>query len=185
MRAVPIPDGVAEAMGGQRIVLGDDDPTRDDVRPCEYILTASKIYPGRPCVHALVELDPEDRARLAAGARVWLTMDGGEWPWALTVEEVEEPPAPPAEVPVSWRPRRIRGRLCEHAQQRAAEMGVPEAEVLEVLTGPEVDAPTDIRGHGDRDRRLASGGRLTVPYFVDDTGCRVAVTVLWRGMDHR
>lgn len=87
MRPVPIPDGVADAMGGRRVVIGDDDPTRDDVRPCEYVLTPSRIYPGRPCVSALVELDDQDRDRLAEGARIWLTIDGGEWPWTLTVED--------------------------------------------------------------------------------------------------
>src|SRR5436305_2667594 len=33
MRPIPIPDGVAESMGGRRIVIGEPDPTRDDVRP--------------------------------------------------------------------------------------------------------------------------------------------------------
>lgn len=86
MRALPIPDGVAEAMGGARIVIGESDPTRDDVRPCEYVMTPSKLYPGRPCVHALIELDDAERARIADGARIWLTLDGGEWPWTLQVE---------------------------------------------------------------------------------------------------
>lgn len=90
MRAVPIPDGVAEKMGGRRIVIGEPgDPTRADVRPCEYILTSSALYPGRGCVTALVELDDQDRELIAAGARVWLTMDGGELPWSLTVEGSE------------------------------------------------------------------------------------------------
>jgi len=87
VRAVPIPDGVAEAMGGKRIVIGDEDPTRDDVRPCEYVMVPSDIYLGRPAVLALVELEPQERERIAAGARIWLRMDGGEWPWALSVEE--------------------------------------------------------------------------------------------------
>lgn len=87
MRAVPIPDGVAEAMGGRRVVIGEDDPTRDDVRPCEYVMVPSDLYLGRPAVLALVELDDSDRAAIADGARIWLRMDGGEWPWCLTVEE--------------------------------------------------------------------------------------------------
>lgn len=87
MRAVPIPDGVAEASGGRRVVIGEPgDPTRDDVRPCEYVITPSRLYPGRPCVSALIELDDADRAAIAAGKRVWLTMDGGELPWSLAVE---------------------------------------------------------------------------------------------------
>jgi hypothetical protein len=85
MRAVPIPDGVAEAMGGRRVVIGEPgDPTRDDVRPCEYVVTASALYPGRPVVSALVELDDDDRAAAAAGMPLWLTLDGGELPWSLT-----------------------------------------------------------------------------------------------------
>lgn len=87
MNAIPIPDGVAEAMGGKRIVIGESDPTRDDVRPCEYVLTASQLYPGRPVVTALVALDDEERRRIAAGAHISLTLDGGELPWSLSVEE--------------------------------------------------------------------------------------------------
>lgn len=84
MRPIPIPDGLAESMGGRRVVIGElGDPTRDDVRPCEYVYTASALYPGRPCVTALIELDDEDRAALAAGARLSLTLDGGELPWSL------------------------------------------------------------------------------------------------------
>jgi hypothetical protein len=83
---VPIPDGVAEAMGGKRIVIGEPgDPTRTDVRACEYVVTESKLYPGRPCVHAFIVLDDEDRARISRGARLWLTLDGGELPWCLEV----------------------------------------------------------------------------------------------------
>jgi hypothetical protein len=89
MRPLPIPDGVAEAMGGRRVVIGEPDPTRDDVRPCEYVVTASKLYPGRPVVSALIEVSDEDRERIAKGARLWLHLDGGELPWALDVEGVE------------------------------------------------------------------------------------------------
>lgn len=90
MRPVPIPDGVAEAMGGRRVVIGEPgDPTREDVRPCEYVVRPSALYPGRPCVSALVELTDEDRRRLARGGHIWLTLDGGELPWSL--EAVEWP----------------------------------------------------------------------------------------------
>ncbi len=86
MNARPIPDGVAEAMNGKRVVIGEPgDPTRTDVRPCEYVVTASTLYPGRPSVHALVTLDDAERAAVAAGADLWLTMDGGELPWSLSV----------------------------------------------------------------------------------------------------
>jgi len=71
MRPVPIPDGLAESMNGHRVVIGEPgDPTRDDVRPCEYVVTPSDIYSGRPCVHALIELDDDDRADLAPGCRL-------------------------------------------------------------------------------------------------------------------
>lgn len=83
MNPTPIPDGVAEAMGGRRVVLGDSDPTRDDVRPCEYVVTPSDLYPGRPCFTARIELSDEDRAAVAAGALLWLSLDGAEVPWAL------------------------------------------------------------------------------------------------------
>lgn len=83
---VPIPDGVAEAMGGHRVVIGDPGDPSGDVRPCEYVVRESLLYPGRPCVHALVELDSDDRERIAAGARLWLTLDGGELPWRIDVE---------------------------------------------------------------------------------------------------
>ena len=88
MRPVPIPVGTAEAMGGQSVVIGEPgDPTRTDVRPCEYVITESDLYPGRPAVHALVELDDDERAAIAGGARIWLRLDGGELPWSLSVAE--------------------------------------------------------------------------------------------------
>lgn len=87
MRAVPIPDGEAERRGGQRVIIGEPgDPTREDVRPCEYVLLESELYPGRPAVLALVELDETDRELVAAGARLWLRLDGGELPWELSLE---------------------------------------------------------------------------------------------------
>jgi hypothetical protein len=86
VRPVPIPDGVAEAMGGRRVVIGEPgDPTRTDVRPCEYVFTESTLYPGRPAVSALIVLDDADREAIAAGAGLWLTLDGGELPWSLRV----------------------------------------------------------------------------------------------------
>lgn len=86
MRPIPIPDGVAEASGGRRIVIGEPGaPTRTDVRPCEYVMTASTLYSDRPCLTALVELSDEDRAAIAAGALLSLSFDGGELPWTLAV----------------------------------------------------------------------------------------------------
>ena len=87
MRAIPIPDGVAEQLDGRRVVIGEHgDPTRTDIRPCEYVVTLSKLYPGKPCVHALVDLDDGERDAIADGAKLWLTLDGGELPWSLTIE---------------------------------------------------------------------------------------------------
>lgn len=88
MTPIPIPDGVAEAMGGRRAVIGEPgDPTRTDVRPCEYVVIPSTIYPGRPAFVALVAPSDEDRRRIAEGANVWLVLDGAEVPWSITVEE--------------------------------------------------------------------------------------------------
>lgn len=86
MRAIPIPNGVAEAMGGIRQVIGEPgDPTRDDVRPCEYVLRPSALYPNYRTFTALVALDDDERAAIAAGANIWLTLDGAEMPWSLEV----------------------------------------------------------------------------------------------------
>lgn len=86
MRAIPISDAIAELLGGERTVIGEPgDPTRDDVRPCEYLLTESTLYPGRPAVTAIVELDDEDRELLADGAKLFLRMDGGELPWEIGI----------------------------------------------------------------------------------------------------
>lgn len=82
MRATPIPDWWT----GARVVVGESDPTRDDVRPCEYAVTDSTIFPGRPAVHARVELDDRDREVLAAGGVLWMCMDGGELPWSIVAE---------------------------------------------------------------------------------------------------
>ena len=79
---------MAEAAGGRRIVIGEPgDPTRDDVRPCEYVMTRSWLYPGRPCVTALIELDDADRDAIADGARLSLTLDGGEISWSIATVE--------------------------------------------------------------------------------------------------
>ncbi len=85
MRAIPIPDGVAELAGGQRVVIGGSDPTDPKLTPCEYVVTASEIYPGRPTVSALVALDDDERAKIAAGAHLWLHLEGGELPWSIEV----------------------------------------------------------------------------------------------------
>lgn len=85
MRPVPIP----KHYGGDRVIIGESDPTRDDVRPCEYLVTASALYPGRGVYSALIELDDHDRAAIARGCRLILSLDGAEVPWAIQV--VEEP----------------------------------------------------------------------------------------------
>lgn len=84
MHAVPFPDDLLE--GARRVVIGEPgDPTRDDVRPCEYAVTPSELYQGRPRVWVVVDMTDEERAALAAGGRVLLSMDGGELPWSLDV----------------------------------------------------------------------------------------------------
>lgn len=88
MRPVPIPDELLAAHpGARRAVIGEPgDVTRDDVRPCEYLVTASALYERAPCFTALIELDDDDRASIAAGARLSLTLDGAEVPWTIAVQ---------------------------------------------------------------------------------------------------
>lgn len=85
MRPTPLPD----SWTGRRVILGPADPTRDDLRPCEYAVRPSLEYPGRPRVLARVELDEEDRRLVAAGAVLWLELDGGELPWCLRLTDPE------------------------------------------------------------------------------------------------
>lgn len=83
MKASPLPDNWT----GPRTVIGPSDPTRDDMRACEYAVAESHEYPGRPRVLVRVELDDDDRAIIAEGGVIWLEMDGGELPWALVAAE--------------------------------------------------------------------------------------------------
>lgn len=84
MHAIPMPDDFLP--GHPRTVIGEPgDPTRLDVRPAEYAITASELYPGRPRCWVVVDLEDDERAAIAAGARVVLSMDGGELPWSLDV----------------------------------------------------------------------------------------------------
>ena len=78
---------------GQSVIIGPPDPTRDDLRPCQYAIRASREFPGRPRVIARIELDDHDREIIAAGAVLWLELDGGELPWQLTLTD------PASEVP--------------------------------------------------------------------------------------
>lgn len=87
MRPIPIPDGVAEEVGGYRAVIGEPgDPTRDDIRPCEYVVRPSTLYPGRLTFTAIIELDDEDRRLAAEGKHLILLLDGGELPWSVNFE---------------------------------------------------------------------------------------------------
>lgn len=86
MRPVPIPDAVAAATRAdapdgwaERHVIGGEAGTT----PAEYVVTRSTLYPGRLEYHALIELDDEDRAAIAAGAHLTLSLDGAEVPWSL------------------------------------------------------------------------------------------------------
>lgn len=91
MRATPLPDSWA----GRRAVIGPADPTREDLRACEYAVVASREFPGRPRVLVRVELDGKDREAVAAGAVLWLELDGGELPWQMYLTD------PAAGVPAS------------------------------------------------------------------------------------
>lgn len=102
MRPLPVADDVLETARqvygrAERHVIGEPGDPTGDVRPCEYLVTASELYPGRPTFSVLVELDDADREAAAAGRRLWLTLDGAEVPWALTFEP--EPNAEPATGP--------------------------------------------------------------------------------------
>ncbi len=81
MRATPLPDN----WEGQRAIIGPSDPTRDDLRACEYAVAPSVEFPGRPRVLVRIELDDFDRQAIAAGCVLWLEMDGGELPWQLHI----------------------------------------------------------------------------------------------------
>lgn len=89
MRATPLPS----SWNGPRAVIGPDDPTRDDLRPCEYAGRPSVEYPGRWRYLVRVELDDLDRDLIARGGVLWLDLDGGEVPWCIHVT------GPDGEVP--------------------------------------------------------------------------------------
>lgn len=83
-------EALSEALGRPVLseIIGEPgDPTRDDVRPCEYAVCESDLYPGRPAVHALIELDDDERKAIAAGARLVLRLDGGELPWSVSIAD--------------------------------------------------------------------------------------------------
>lgn len=88
MRPIPIPDIVLQANGGRRHVIGEADPTRDDVRPVEYLVTPSSLYPGRHCFTTIVVLEEADLEAIRRGAtHLALTLDGAEVPWAVEIVE--------------------------------------------------------------------------------------------------
>lgn len=91
MRPVPIPDHLRSRY--QTAIIGEPgmSPADDDApSPVEYVVAPSTLYPGRPTFNALITLDDEDVARIAAGARlVWLTLDGAEVPWSLVLADQE------------------------------------------------------------------------------------------------
>lgn len=65
MRPVPVPDGMAEAMGGDRVPVGDD-------VDCECI--ALKDRHGDPVFVVLLALDEIDRAAIQDGAGLFLVL---------------------------------------------------------------------------------------------------------------
>lgn len=82
-----------------------------------------------------------------------------------------------AEAPISSLP--VRFDMTYHARLRATEMEVPEHEVWEALTNPEVAYAQPSYG---RDRYLFQRGRLAVPVAI--AGRRgVVLSVLWRIVD--
>lgn len=85
MHATPLPD----SWEGVRWIIGPEDPTRDDMRACEYAVRPSHEYPGRPRVMVRLELNDDDRAILTDGGVVWLELDGAEVPWSITVTDVD------------------------------------------------------------------------------------------------
>jgi hypothetical protein len=93
--ALPMPPALVEQLGARgTVVIGEPgDPTREDVRPAEYALSDSALYPGRSACTVLVDLDDAERARIAAGGRLLLTLDGGELPWSIDVapEQFDRP----------------------------------------------------------------------------------------------
>lgn len=89
MRPIPIPKVPGYPI--DTLVIGEDDPTRDDIRPVEYMLEVSQLYPGRLTFSALILLEDEDVQAIEKGSRkLWLTLDGAEVPWSLGwAEEVK------------------------------------------------------------------------------------------------
>ena len=96
MIPIPISDEVFEAVRNEdpsanRMVIGEAgmNPADPDApMPCEYIVLPSKLYRGRHLFTVLVELNDEDRAAVARGAKLALTLDGGELPWTLRTVEL-------------------------------------------------------------------------------------------------
>lgn len=98
MRPVPIPDEAlmqARAKYGleavARVVIGEPgDVTREDIRPAEYLVIPSELYPGAPTFVAVIELDDTERAAIADGGRLALALEGGELPWSLWVTQGQD-----------------------------------------------------------------------------------------------
>jgi len=84
---------IPESWAGDTVIIGPADPTRPDLRACQYAVIPSIEFPGRPRVLARIELDDNDRALIALGCVLWLDLDGGELPWQLHITAAD------AEVP--------------------------------------------------------------------------------------
>lgn len=71
MDPVPIPNGVAEAVGGRRIVIAPPDgDLTGDIRPVEAVIVDNDV-------NILIELNEHDRHLAALGQPLWLTFTGG------------------------------------------------------------------------------------------------------------
>lgn len=94
MQPVPIPDGVAEANGGHRVVFSapDGDLISDEIRACEAMVTDDSIT-------ILIELDDADRVSAMNGLPIWLSILGRHLsPFSIEFAQ----PVDPARV-IDWR----------------------------------------------------------------------------------
>lgn len=85
MRTVPVPDDFPAEW--PRVVIGPSDPAHPDIHAVEYLVTPAKDEHGRdvPAFNAVLVLDDVDRATIAEGGRLVLTMFGAEVMWDMTV----------------------------------------------------------------------------------------------------
>jgi hypothetical protein len=92
VKAAPIPEwwlSAATTVGAppaEAVTIGDSAAHEHAPEPCEY-LAHKDPESGDLALSALVVLTDAERARLAAGADLCLTLYRGEVPWRLTVAD--------------------------------------------------------------------------------------------------